>query len=97
MIRVGVCGATGRMGTEACRAVDADPDTELVAAIGSAGSVEEFVDVGAEVVVDFTVAEAVRANTGRLAEAGIHAVIGTSGLTADDVGALRGSSCAATA
>ena len=89
MIRVGVCGATGRMGTEACRAVEADPDTELVAAIGSAGSVAEFVDASAEVVVDFTVAAAVRTNTGRLAEAGIHAVIGTSGLTPDDIGALR--------
>lgn len=89
MIRVGVCGATGRMGTEACRAVEADPDTELVAAIGSAGSVEEFVDARADVVVDFTVAEAVRANTGCLAAAGIHAVIGTSGLTPHDTDALR--------
>lgn len=89
MIRVGVCGATGRMGTEACRAVEADPDTELVAAIGSAGSVEEFVEARAEVVVDFTVAEAVRSNTGHLAAAGIHAVIGTSGLTLRDTDALR--------
>ncbi len=89
MVRVGVCGATGRMGTEACRAVEADPDTEMVAAIGSAGSVEEFVDARAAVVVDFTVAEAVRASTPRLAEAGIHAVIGTSGLTPDDIDELR--------
>ena len=89
MIRVGVCGATGRMGSEACRAVEADPGTELAATIGSAGSVEEFVDARAEVVVDFTVAEAVRANTPRLAEAGIHAVIGTSGLTPHDTDALR--------
>ncbi len=89
MIRVGVCGATGRMGAEACRAVEADPDTELVAAVGSAGSVDEFVDAGAEVVVDFTVAEAVRANIGRIAEAGIHAVIGTSGMTPEDIGELR--------
>ena len=89
MIRVGVCGATGRMGTEACRAVEADPDTDLVAAIGSAGSVREFADAGAEVVVDFTVAEAVRGNMEPLAEAGIHAVIGTSGLTDRDTSALR--------
>ena len=89
MIKVGVCGATGRMGTEACRAIDADAGTELLAAIGSAGSVEEFVDAGVEVVVDFTVAEAVRANAGALAAAGIHAVIGTSGLDADDIDVLR--------
>ena len=89
MIKLGVCGATGRMGTEACRAIDADPDTELLAAIGSAGSVDEFVEAGVEAVVDFTVAEAVRSNAPALAAAGIHAVIGTSGLGADDVEALR--------
>ncbi|MCY4664482.1 MAG: 4-hydroxy-tetrahydrodipicolinate reductase [Acidimicrobiaceae bacterium] len=89
MIKLGVCGATGRMGAEACRAIDADRDTELVAAIGSAGSVQEFVEAGVEVVVDFTVAEAVRANAGALAAAGIHAVIGTSGLGSDDIDAMR--------
>ena len=91
MIRLGVCGATGRMGAEACRAIDADPDTELLAAIGSAGSVEEFVEAGVEVVVDFTVAEAVRANMAVLAAAGIHAVVGTSGLGAGDLETLRSS------
>ena len=33
MIRVGVVGATGRMGREVCRAVAADPDLILVAAV----------------------------------------------------------------
>lgn len=33
MIRVGVVGATGRMGREVCRAVAADPDLALVAAV----------------------------------------------------------------
>ena len=33
MIRVGVVGATGRMGREVCRAVVADPDLTLVAAV----------------------------------------------------------------
>jgi 4-hydroxy-tetrahydrodipicolinate reductase len=33
VIRVGVVGATGRMGREVCRAVDADPDLALVAAV----------------------------------------------------------------
>ena len=90
MIRVGVCGATGRMGAEACRAVQADPGTDLVAAIGSGGSVRELVDAGAEVVVDFTVAEAVRVNMPLVAEAGLHAVIGTSGLAGSDTDALGG-------
>ena len=33
MIRVGVVGATGRMGREVCRAVAADPELALVAAV----------------------------------------------------------------
>ena len=33
MIRVGVLGATGKMGREVCRAVHEDPDLDLVAAI----------------------------------------------------------------
>ena len=88
-IKVGVCGATGRMGVEACRAVDADPQTELVAAIGSSGSVDVFEEVAADVVVDFTVADASRTNLPAWAGAGIHAVVGTSGLGADDMAALQ--------
>ncbi len=89
MVRVGVCGATGRMGVEACRAVEADPELELVAAIGSSGSVGVFEQAGAQVVVDFTVAAAARANLPVLAAAGIHAVVGTSGLDAADIAGLR--------
>ncbi len=33
MIRVGVLGASGKMGRTVCRAVDAEPDLELVAAV----------------------------------------------------------------
>ncbi len=77
------------MGTEACRAIDADPDTELLAAVGSAGSVDEFVEAGVDAVVDFTVAEAVRDNMGVLATAGIHAVVGTTGLGVGDLDSLR--------
>ncbi|MCY4068118.1 MAG: 4-hydroxy-tetrahydrodipicolinate reductase [Acidimicrobiaceae bacterium] len=89
MIKLGVCGATGRMGVAACRAIEADPDTELLAAIGSSGSAEEFVEAGVDAVVDFTVAEAVRENHPVLSAAGVHAVIGTSGLGAADLDALR--------
>jgi 4-hydroxy-tetrahydrodipicolinate reductase len=46
-------------------------------------------DVGAlaaaEVVVDFTVASAARENVPRVADLGLHAVIGTTGLTDDDL------------
>ena len=89
MIRVGVCGAAGRMGSEACRAVENDADTGLVAVVGSSGSTSAFTEAGAQVVVDFTVADAARINLLAVADAGIHAVVGTSGLDADDVATLR--------
>jgi len=89
VIKLGVCGSTGRMGTEACRAIAADPETELLVAIGSSGSPEEFVEAEVDAVVDFTVAEAVRNNAAVLAGAGIHAVIGTSGIGNADLEAFR--------
>ena len=90
-------GAGGRMGQEVCRAVSEAADMELVAAIDPAhegedacgrtivGEVIALSDLGAEVVVDFTVAEAVRHNVPHYAQQGVHAVIGTSGLSDDDL------------
>ena len=44
---------------------------------------------GVEVVVDFTHRDAARGNLAWAAEAGVHAVVGTSGLGDDDLGRLR--------
>ena len=94
-------GAGGRMGQEVCRAVFEAPDLELVAAIdpghvgGDAcgrtivGEVNALGDLGTEVVVDFTNAEAVRHNARHYALLGIHAVIGTSGLSDSDVAGME--------
>jgi 4-hydroxy-tetrahydrodipicolinate reductase len=49
------------------------------------GEVNALSDLGAHVVVDFTIAEAVRHNVPHYAVQGIHAVIGTSGLSDDDL------------
>src|SRR5262245_4531390 len=96
-MRVGVCGAGGRMGSTVCRTVAADPELELVAAVdpGAVGGLVEgmpiakelkaFADAGAEVVVDFTVADAARNTVPWLAMHGIHGVVGTTGLTSDDL------------
>jgi len=51
--------------------------------------VDALVEVGIDVAVDFTVAEASRSNLPVLAAAGVHAVVGTSGLDEADVGSLR--------
>ena len=84
-IRVGVVGAEGRMGSETCRAIDADDELKLVAKIGRADSLEVLVESGAEVAVDFTTPESVRDNVGFMLEHGIHAVVGATGLSKKDI------------
>jgi 4-hydroxy-tetrahydrodipicolinate reductase len=84
-MRVGVVGAAGRMGSEACRAIEADPDLALVARVGRGDSLEDLVDARVEVAVDFTSPEVVRDNVRFYLGKGIHAVVGTSGLTAADL------------
>ena len=93
-------GAGGRMGQEVCRAVTGAPDMALVAAVDPGhvgvevsgrtivGEVNALRDLGAEVVVDFTVAAAVRHNAPHYAQQGVHAVIGTSGLSDADLASI---------
>ncbi|MDP6281815.1 MAG: 4-hydroxy-tetrahydrodipicolinate reductase [Acidimicrobiales bacterium] len=100
-IRVGVIGAGGRMGAAVCEAVAGADDMALVAAVDPVSPGEvlngvtveseigSMVDTGVDVAVDFTVADASRRNLPVLASAGVHAVVGTSGLTDDDLSALR--------
>ena len=77
------------MGRTVCEAVEADSELDLVAAVDVGNDFAGLQRAGAEVVVDFTVASAARDNLPRLAAAGIHAVIGTTGLNDADVGLLR--------
>jgi 4-hydroxy-tetrahydrodipicolinate reductase len=79
MIRVGVLGARGRMGSEVVRAVEAAKDMEVVAAIDADDPLSTLVDAGAEVVVDFTHPDVVMDNLAFCISNGIHCVVGTSG------------------
>ncbi|MCY4036033.1 MAG: 4-hydroxy-tetrahydrodipicolinate reductase [bacterium] len=95
MLRVGVFGSGGRMGGAVCQAVAGDPELELMVAVdpnrvgAPAGGLTAVADrhaaAGADVVVDFTVAEAARDNLVWLAEQKIHAVVGTTGFTDSDM------------
>lgn len=76
---VAVLGASGRMGSEAVKAIDAAPDLQLVAALGRDDSLEDLVAAGAQVVVDLTVPESTEQNVAFAVEHGIHAVVGTTG------------------
>jgi 4-hydroxy-tetrahydrodipicolinate reductase len=67
------------MGREVCRAVEASPDLDLA---GQYDVGDELGDLaGAEVAVDFTVPDATLANVLHVVEAGVHAVVGTTGWT----------------
>jgi 4-hydroxy-tetrahydrodipicolinate reductase len=67
------------------RAVEADPELELAARGGRTDPVEGFVTARCDVVVDFTVAEAARERVPWLLRRGVHAVVGTTGLSGADV------------
>jgi len=79
MIKVGVLGARGRMGSEVVKAVTDAPDLELVASLDLGDSLDSLIANGAQVVVDFTTPDSVMANLEFLIANNINAVIGTTG------------------
>ncbi|RJL26563.1 4-hydroxy-tetrahydrodipicolinate reductase [Bailinhaonella thermotolerans] len=87
MIKVGVLGARGRMGSEVCKAVSAAGDMELVAALDAGDDREPL--RAAEVVVDFTHPDAVMDNLRWCVENRLHTVVGTTGFDAERLSSLR--------
>jgi 4-hydroxy-tetrahydrodipicolinate reductase len=85
MQRVAVIGAAGRMGTAVCAAVEADPELDLVARVGSGDGLDAVLDAGADVAVEFTLPRSVKANTAWLLERGVHTVVGATGLGEQDL------------
>jgi 4-hydroxy-tetrahydrodipicolinate reductase len=77
MIKVGVLGAKGRMGSEVCRTVEAAADLELAAAVDVGDARDPL--LGCDVVVDFTHPGAVMGNLRWCVEHGRSTVVGTSG------------------
>ncbi len=89
MIKVGVLGARGRMGSEVVKAVTDAPDCKLVAALDAGDSLDALVTSGAQVVVDFTTPDVVMANLEFLVANNIHAVVGTTGFSDDRIAQLN--------
>ena len=79
MIKVGVLGAAGRMGAEVVNAIEVSSDCTLVAALDFRDPLDQLVNSGAQVVVDFTTPDSVMANLEFLISHNIHAVVGTTG------------------
>ena len=96
---VGVSGAGGRMGSLVAEAIAEADDLELGPLYdpGHAGSTiagdavgDEPGDIGsADVVVEFTVPDAVMDNLDRWRKLGLHAVVGTSGFDGERIAAVE--------
>jgi 4-hydroxy-tetrahydrodipicolinate reductase len=107
MIKVLVSGAAGRMGREVVRAVLAEADLELVAAVdpahagrplGEDSTITCSADLALaiegsspDVMVDFTHPSAVAGNIAVALARGVHCVVGTTGLAEDSLQSLAAS------
>ena len=85
-IRVIVSGAAGRMGEATSNAVEDADDMELVGRADPSldTDVGEFLSTG-DVMVDFTTPEAAPANVLEAIDAGVHAVVGSTGFDLDEL------------
>ena len=98
MINICFAGLTGWTAPPILAAIDAADDLTLTSGVSRsaagqgavyATAAEALAAAPADVLVDFTSAAAVRVNAWTAVEAGVHVVIGTSGLTADDYAELN--------
>lgn len=87
-ISVAVLGAAGRMGATTVAAIRAADGLDLVAELDAGDDVAALAGL-AQVAVDFTVPESTEANTHALIDAGVHAVVGTTGWSQDAFARVR--------
>lgn len=86
MIRVMVNGYKGKMGSEAVLAIEAQSDMVLVAKTTRGDNLaKEITTHKVDVVLDVTHPESVRNNVEIILNSGAHAVVGTTGLTKQDL------------
>ena len=100
MLRVLIAGVTGWTGAPLAEAVEAADDLELAGGIARSGADFPSVEAAlaateADVLVDFTKPGVVRGHADAALAAGLHVVVGTSGLTADDYAELDAAARAA--
>ncbi len=94
MINVAICGANGKMGQEVVKAVTASKDMTLVAKIdilnGEFASIKDAKEtVNIDVLIDFTQPKSIYENALYCLHNGINLVIGTTGLSDDELEILR--------
>ena len=94
MINVAVCGANGKMGQEVIKAVEDDNDMSLVAKIdikdGEFATTKDAKNsVKIDVLVDFTQPKSIYENALYCLNNGINIVIGTTGLSDEEIDELK--------
>jgi 4-hydroxy-tetrahydrodipicolinate reductase len=93
MIRVAVSGASGRMGSTTCAAVEGAEDMELVARIDPSLGIElepTLIEQHPDVLVDFSIPTTAVANIRTAVASGVHVVVGTTGFDLDEIRGLDG-------
>jgi 4-hydroxy-tetrahydrodipicolinate reductase len=89
IIRVGVNGAKGRMGMIIAEGIRSERDMQLAFEADRSDDLADCIaSAGADVVVDFTVPGAVFENTMAILRSGASPVVGTTGLTAEEIDAI---------
>ena len=90
MIRVIVNGAKGKMGAESVKAIENTNTLSLVATLDHGDNLVEAIEKHrADVVLDFTNPSSVFENTKQILNAGARPVIGTTGLSPEELDTLR--------
>ena len=94
MVNVAVCGANGKMGQEVIKAVEADKNMSLVARIdikdGEFATIKDAKNsVKIDVLVDFTQPKSIYENALYCLNNGINIVIGTTGLSDEEINELK--------
>lgn len=100
MIKIIVAGAFGKMGEEVCKLIEREEQFQLVAIIDRRGRSREEVPtfthfteaiktISADVLIDFTNPQAVFETITSCIEYGVRPVVGTTGLTTQDIEKLR--------
>lgn len=88
-MRVAVLGAKGKVGATMVAAVRDADDLTLSAEVDAGDALSLLTDAGTEVVIDFTHPDVVMDNLKFLIDNGIHAVVGTTGFTAERIEQVR--------
>jgi len=88
-VGLGLIGADGRMGTALRRHLEGVQDIAIYATLEKGESVEAFIGLKPEVVVDLSLGPAVDAHAAQIVSAGLPYIVGATGYSEDTLNKLR--------